>query len=197
MSRNWASRSGWRAPSRDFAGACSEWSLPLSAAAGRSAGCTGDPAQSGPPARWRRLLVVHRSGDSGSPRVESATSPSSAGSSPGSVTASFFRPPPGRRTRPGGAVPPEPSSAAPSATVCHDAPVIRATAPAPPSPAARATAPSTSSGGPSHPVPEAAAPAPGPSRSAAPRSQPDIMTRDTPKTQVIPERSHQGCFDPR
>ena len=51
------------------------------------------------------LLVVHRSGDSGSPRVEAATRPSSAGSSPGSESASFFRPPPGRRARPGGSAP--------------------------------------------------------------------------------------------
>jgi hypothetical protein len=36
------------------------------------------------------------------------------------------------------------SPAAPSATVCHDAPISRATAPVPPSPPARATAPGTS-----------------------------------------------------
>ena len=89
-------------------------------------------------------MVVHASGDCGSPRAESSTSASNAGTNPGSASASLGRPAPGRRTRPPATTSPDPSSAAPFATVCQDAPVIFATAPVPPFPAARATIPSVS-----------------------------------------------------
>ena len=44
-------------------------------------------------------FVVHRSGDSGSPRVSGSMSESKFSSSSGSATSAFFRPPPGLRTR--------------------------------------------------------------------------------------------------
>ena len=143
MYRNWASRSGCRLPSATRALA---WVENPSSCSSRQAVCGLHrcPAAVSSPASFFTLLVVHSSGDSGSPRLESATSASSAGTRPGSVPASFLRPAPGRRIRPGGATRPDSSSAAPSATVCHDAPVTLATAPIPPSPAASATAPSVS-----------------------------------------------------
>ena len=143
MYRNWASRSGCCRPSAASTLDCSVYPARRSASQ-HPAGLHRCPWPVSSPARCFTLLVVHVSGDSGSPRDESATSASSAGTSPGSTSASCLRPAPGRRTRPGGATCPEASSAAPSATVCQDAPVILATAPIPPSPAARATAPSVS-----------------------------------------------------
>ena len=143
MYRNWASRSGCRLPSVTLALA---WVENPCSRSSRQAVCGlhACPCARSSPARCAALLVVHSSGDSGSPRLESSTRASSAGNRPGSVSASFLRPAPGRRTRPSGATCPDSSSAAPFATVCHDAPVILATAPIPPSPAARATAPSVS-----------------------------------------------------
>jgi hypothetical protein len=143
MYRNWASRSGCRLPSVTLA---LDWAENPCSRSSRQAVCGlhACPAAVSSPARFTALLVVHISGDPGSPRLESSTRASSAGTSPGSVSASFLRPAPRRRTRPSGATRPDSSSAAPFATVCHDAPVILATAPIPPSPAARATAPSVS-----------------------------------------------------
>src|SRR5206468_3198954 len=69
----------------------------------------------------RTDLTVHRSGDSGSPRSSGSTSASSAGTSPGSVTAARLRPPPSRRARPSGSSPPS-SSATPSDTVASRTP---------------------------------------------------------------------------
>ena len=129
------------------------------------------PVRGQRPGQLRTLLVVQASGDSGSPRVESSTRASSAGTRPGSVSASFLRPAPGRRTRPGGAPCPDSSSAAPSATVCHDAPVAspprRSRRPRPPGPPPPAPAAATS-----HPAPAAAAPAEAPSAPETPRSLP-------------------------
>src|SRR6266700_3250275 len=143
MYRNWASRSGCRLPSVTFALACV---LNPCSCSSRQAVCGLHrcPCRVSSSDSFFVLLVVHDSGDSGSPREESSTRASSAGTSPGSAWASFLRPAPGRRTRPPEANAPEASSAAPSATVCHDAPVTFATAVTPPSPAARATAPSVS-----------------------------------------------------
>ena len=53
-------------------------------------------------ARLRVDLVVHRSGDIGSPRSSGSTRASSARRSPGSRSAACLRPPPGRRARPSG-----------------------------------------------------------------------------------------------
>jgi hypothetical protein len=50
-----------------------------------------------------------------------------------------FRPPPGRRTRPGAALDPDASSFSPRLTVEYAMPVARATALIPPRPAARAS----------------------------------------------------------
>ena len=57
------------------------------------------PAAVSVPARFRVDRHVHCSGDSGSPRDSGSTSAMSAGPSPGSVSDSFLRPPPGARTR--------------------------------------------------------------------------------------------------
>ena len=73
--------------------------LGLAAAAPPSVPSTGCPAAVSVPARFRVDRHVQRSGDSGSPRDSGSTSASSAGTSPGSVSASFLRPPPGARTR--------------------------------------------------------------------------------------------------
>ena len=59
-------------------------------------------------------LIVHRNGDSGSPRESGSTNLSSAASSPGSATVAVFRPPPSRRTRP---CPSGSSSSSPNALV--------------------------------------------------------------------------------
>src|ERR1700733_8608625 len=95
------------------------------------------------PARWRVDFVVHRSGDTGSPRSSGSTRSSSAGSSPGSRSAARLRPPPGRRTRPSGAAP-ESSSSTPSDTVASRTPAARATSRIPPWPSERASAPISS-----------------------------------------------------
>src|SRR5207249_11502184 len=50
------------------------------------------------PARFLVDLVVHTNSDIGSPRVTGSTNAVNAAASPGSVCASFFRPPPGART---------------------------------------------------------------------------------------------------
>ena len=86
---------------------------------------------------------------------------------------------PAAHRRPSGATCPDSSSAAPSATVCHDAPVTLATAPIPPSPAARATIPSVSRRDSSSQPPGAAAPAPAryASRTPRPRSYQHPGTR--------------------
>jgi hypothetical protein len=143
MYRNWASRSGCRLPSLTLALA---WVENPCSCSSRQAVCGLHrcPCAASASDRCLALLVVQASGEAGSPRAESCTRASSAGTSPGSVTASLGRPAPGRRTRPCGATRPDSSSATPLATVCQDAPVSLATAVTPPSPAARATAPSVS-----------------------------------------------------
>ena len=143
MYRNWASRSGCRLPSFALALACAE--NPCSRSSRQAVcGLHACPRAVSSRARCAALLVVHAAAIPDPPGPESCTSASSAGTRPGSVSASFSRPAPGRGTRPGAATCPDSSSAAPSATVCQDAPVSLATAPIPPSPAARATAPSVS-----------------------------------------------------
>ena len=95
------------------------------------------------PASVRVDLVVHRSGDIGSPRSSGSTRASSAGRSPGSTSAARLRPPPGRRARPSGSAP-ESSSSTPSDTVASRTPAARATSRIPPCPSARASAPISS-----------------------------------------------------
>lgn len=75
-------------------------------------------------ASFRVDFVVQRRGDIGSPRSSGSTSASSAGLSPESSSAAFFRPPSGWRTRPNGAWQ-EPSSAAPRETVASRTPRLQ------------------------------------------------------------------------
>src|SRR6186713_741121 len=85
-------------------------------------------------ARLRVDFVVHRNGDSGSPRVPGSMRESSRSSSSGSATSAFLRPPPGARTRstcPTGSLS---NSARPRRMVDRDAPVARCTAAMPPRP---------------------------------------------------------------
>ena len=81
------------------------------------------------------LLFVHRSADSGSPRVAGATRFSSAGTSSGCTASWRRRPPPLRRTLTTSSVraPPR-TSVRPSVTVLIARPVARATAAIPPQP---------------------------------------------------------------
>ena len=139
MYRNWASRSGCRAPSAVLALPCRLKPSSFSSFATVS-GPARCPCRVSPAARFRSDRVVHRNGDSGSPREPGSTSASSAGRSPGSALASCLRPPPGRRARPGGS-PPASSSAAPAATICRATPAARATASIPPCPSDRASEP--------------------------------------------------------
>lgn len=75
-------------------------------------------------ASFRVDFVVQRRGDIGSPRSSGSTSASSAGLSPESSSAAFFRPLSGWRTRPNGAWQ-EPSSAAPRETVASRTPRLQ------------------------------------------------------------------------
>jgi hypothetical protein len=88
-------------------------------------------------ARLRTDLVVHRSGDSGSPREVGSTNDSNVVRTPGSVSASGLRPPPGRRVRPNGSSQAS-SSATPFDTVTALTPATRATTLIPPCLSARA-----------------------------------------------------------
>ena len=79
----------------------------------------------------------------GSPRVASSSSPFSPSLNRGCVSSAFFRPPPGRRDRPGGrsSTPPDSISAMPAATVVSDTPAVSATVLIPPRPSASASVP--------------------------------------------------------
>src|SRR5918993_1461896 len=94
-------------------------------------------------ASWRVDLVVHRSGDSGSPRVTGSTSASKAASRPGSASASGLGPAPGARTRPVGSGS-ESSSAMPRRTLGRVLPASSATRVTPPWPRTRANPPNSS-----------------------------------------------------
>ena len=99
------------------------------------------PCRASSSARRRSDLVVHRSGDSGSPRSSGSTNASSAGSTRGFCSSMLLRPPPSRRTRPSGsASPPSSSSNTPFRTVDSLTPATRATARTPPCPSNRASA---------------------------------------------------------
>src|SRR5215212_8017791 len=92
------------------------------------------------PANFGTLLEVHRSGDSGSPRVDGSTSRSRSSTTPGSVSLIGLRPPPARRTRPGSGRSPASSSAIPRRIVLSPIPVTRATSATPTAPCERASA---------------------------------------------------------
>jgi len=140
--RNCASRSGCWRPSAALALPCrlkcsSRSSL---ATVGADTLC---PARPSAAARFRSDKVVQRSGDSGSPREPGSTRPSSASTTPGSVSDTLLRPPPGARARRSGS-PPDSSSATPAETVTALTPAASATALIPPWPSDRASAPSAS-----------------------------------------------------
>src|SRR6266699_2949530 len=142
MYRNWASRSGCCFPSMVLALPCrlNPWACSSLSTVSAETGC---PAAVSSSARFRVDLTVHRSGDIGSPRSSGSTRASSAGTSPGSVSARRLRPPPARRARPSGSAP-DSSSATPSDTVASRTSAARATSLIPPWPSARASAPSSS-----------------------------------------------------
>jgi hypothetical protein len=87
----------------------------------------------------RVLLMVHCSGDSGSPRVPDSTSFLNALTSPGCSCCRDFLPAPGRRCRSGGKSSGAESSAIPLRIVTRDSPVAFATAEMPPRPIAFAS----------------------------------------------------------
>ena len=66
-------------------------------------------------------FVVHRNGDSGSPRDPGSTNPSRAAPKPGSVCVTGLRPPPGLRVQPSNGFPPASSSSTPTASNGHRA----------------------------------------------------------------------------
>ena len=142
MYRNCASRSGCRWPSMVLALPCRLNPSARSRSPTVSAP-TRWPWRVSSAARLRVDFVVHRSGDIGSPRSSGSTRASSAGPSPGSISAARLRPPPGRRTRPSGSAP-ESSSLTPRDTVASRTPAARATSRIPPCPSARASAPISS-----------------------------------------------------
>ena len=69
-----------------------------------------------------RLLDVHRSGDSGSPRVAGSISRSRSSTTNGSVSTTGRRPPPDRRTCPRSTRSPDSTSASPRRTVSSESP---------------------------------------------------------------------------
>jgi hypothetical protein len=88
----------------------------------------------------RRLRLVQSSGAVGSPRVVGSTRAFRSASRVASVSVSFFRPPPGRRTRFTSISVAESNSAKPRSIVLRASPVIRDNANTPPRPAVRASA---------------------------------------------------------
>src|SRR2546423_4441362 len=95
----------------------------------------GWPASVNGSASLRVDFVVHRSGDSGSPRVSGSVRFSSSLNSSGLVTSAFFRPPPGARTRSDGCSAGSLSSSIlPRRIVAFDTPVASWTALIPPRP---------------------------------------------------------------
>src|SRR5271163_4702083 len=110
--RNWASRSGCCLPSIVIEVPWVLYPRPCSirSTASFPHRC---PCRVSSPARFSADFVVHFSGETGSPRVESSTSASSAGINPGSLSSALLRPPPARRARPGAGSAPASSSATP------------------------------------------------------------------------------------
>src|SRR5674476_72017 len=137
--RNWASRSACWLPSVTLALPCrlNPNDASIRATVRSETGC---PTAVNTPARFRVDLVVHTNSDIGSPRVWGSTNAFNRASSPGSDSDSFFRPPPGPRTRACGSVPPA-SSRTPRATVSGCAPVASATVLIPPRPSSAASEP--------------------------------------------------------
>src|SRR6266849_451132 len=138
MWRNWASRSGCGGPSRVLRLACKLYPAALKSSR-TSWWLTRWPMLCWVRARVRVLFAVQRRGEFGAPEVVGSTSPSRSRSSVGSLSIVRFRPPPGRRTRPGGTRARDRSSLSPRAIVEVEMPVARATRAMPPRPRARAS----------------------------------------------------------
>src|SRR5712692_7880194 len=138
MWRNWASRSGCGGPSRVLRLACKLYPAALKSSR-TSWWLTRWPMLCRVRARVRVLFAVQRRGEFGAPEVVGSTSPSRSRSSVGSLSIVRFRPPPGRRTRPGGTRARDRSSLSPRAIVEVEMPVARATRAMPPRPRARAS----------------------------------------------------------
>ena len=187
MYRNWASRSGCRLPSATRALAWVE--NPSSCRRRRpSAGCTGARPQS-LAGQLLHALGRPQQRRSGSPRLESATSTRGPpGTRPGSVPGQLLcGPRPAGGSAPAARPGPNSSSAAPSATVCHDAPVTLATRADPPS--SPGQPPPASAAAPSHPAPAAGhfQLRPHDLHQLRARAHSAILTRDAPETQVNTE----------
>ena len=122
MYRNWASRSGCRLPSPTRALAWVENPT-------RAAAATPSADSPVPLPRSAHRTASSRSWSStaaatADPPEQTPPPGPAAPRQPRIGPASFLRPPPARRIRPAGANCPDSSSATPSATVCHDAPVL-------------------------------------------------------------------------
>src|SRR6266852_2518866 len=138
MWRNWASRSGCGGPSRVLRLACKLYPAALKSSR-TSWWLTRWPMLCRVRARVRVLFAVQRRGESGAPEAVGSTKPSRSRSSVGSLSTVRLRPPPGRRTRPGGTRARDRSSVSPRAIVEVEMPVARATRAIPPRPRARAS----------------------------------------------------------
>ena len=139
---NCAFRSGCEAPSRVLRLPCKlypAWSSKVATVPW----LTGCACRVNSSASVRLLLIVQRSGDSGSPRDVGSTRPSSAGNNCGSFRMARRRPPPVLRIRSGGNAAFSRrgvfNSAIPARTVVCDTRVASATAVTPPQPISRAS----------------------------------------------------------
>src|SRR5271163_346478 len=155
--RNWASRSGCCLPSIVIEVPWVLYPRPCSirSTASFPHRC---PCRVSSPARFSADFVVHFSGETGFPRVESSTSASSAGINPGSLSSALLRPPP--------PPPPPPRARPPPPPPIPSAPPPPPPAPPPRSPHAPAPAP---------PTPGTAAAAAHPDAAASPRTSPPAL----------------------
>ena len=106
-------------------------------------GPTGNPCAVNASASFPVDLLVHRNGDSGSPRVTGSTNASNASTTPGTLCVTGGRPAPLARTRPS-TTGPAATCFTPRLTVSGSTPTAAATRLIPPRPNLRAAAPSTS-----------------------------------------------------
>src|SRR6266540_775498 len=139
--RNWASRSGCCVPSNVLRVPCRLYPTDQSIWA-TTEWLTVCPSAVSSAASFLVDFVVHRSGDSGSPRDCGSMRESKDCRTAGSATSTLLRPPPAARTRP--AIPgssPASNSRTPRRMVGRDTPLARCTAAIPPRPHARASAP--------------------------------------------------------
>src|SRR6266511_862630 len=139
--RNWASRSGCCVPSNVLRVPCRLYPTDQSIWA-TTEWLTVCPSAVSSAASFLVDFVVHRSGDSGSPRDCGSMRESKDCRTAESPPSTLLRPPPAARTRP--AIPgssPASNSRTPRRMVGRDTPLARCTAAIPPRPHARASAP--------------------------------------------------------